>query len=233
MALVRIRRFLALTGAFGVLGLIAAGGAQAAGTRVSVRVEGVKHTLLRARTVTAPARGFVSRGHSPRRACPAHSAAGALNRATHGRWGGTYSNGLGIELTRILGERHTFTSGRYWGFWVNGRYAQSGICALKPHRGDKLLFAAVPTKATHVYPIAISAPRHATAHRPFTVKVSYDNARGRSKPLSGARINGHAVTNAHGLARITPSRAGKLTLKVSRHGYIRDEATVAVRRPRG
>ena len=87
----------------------------------------------------------------------------------------------------MLGETHVFSAkGYYWGIWVNNQFATAGICDLKLHRGEQLLFAPAPASGT-VHPTAIKAPATAKSGSPFTVKVSYYNAKGRSKPLSGAR----------------------------------------------
>ncbi len=225
----RIRRTLALGGALAALGLVLASAALAAGTTVTVRVEGLKRTLLPATVVHTPGSGSITKGGTPAGACPATSAAGALDVATHHRWNGTYSSGLGVEITQILGETHLFTSKDYWSLWVNDRYAPTGACGLRLHRSEQLLFAAVPVKGSP-YPIVLTAPARATAGKAFTVKVSYYDAKGKSKPLSGARVTGAAAqTNAAGVVKLTAKRSGRLKLSASDPGYIRPAtATVTV-----
>jgi Domain of unknown function (DUF4430) len=219
-------RTIALGGACIALAVTPAVALASGPTTVSVRVEGKTRTLLAATTVSVPAGGSITKGGTPAGTCPAPSAAGALDAATHHRWGGTYSSGLGIELTSILGETHSFTSSYYWSISVNDKYAQVGMCDLKLHKGDQLLFAAVPDKGTE-YPIVISAPRHATVGHAIELKVAYANAKGIDKPLVGASIDGH-VTNKQGVARVTAAKAGKLHLTAARAGYVRAEATVTV-----
>jgi hypothetical protein len=221
------RRNLALAGATAALSLLTAGSALAAGPAVSVRIEGLKQTLLTAKTVHAES-GSITKGNTPAGMCPGSSAAGALDRATHHRWDGTYSSGLGIEVTKLLGETHVYSpKGHYWGIWVDNRFASAGICGLTLHKGERLLFAPVPASGS-ISVTAIKAPHNATRGKSFTVKVSYYTTKGRSKPLAGAKIDGR-TTNGNGVARITPRHTGKLKLTASAKGYIRSEATVSVR----
>lgn len=220
----RVRSKLALAGA--CLLAAAAPSAAAAATTVSVRVEGLKRTLLPSTAVRVPTSGSITKGGAPAGSCPAASGAGALDAATHHRWGGTYSSGLGIELTSVFGESHPFTSKDYWGLYINGRYAPVGMCDLKLHKGEQVLFAAVSVKGS-TYPLALSAPRRATAGHAFTVTVRAYNARGVAKPLAGASVAG-VKTNARGIATITVRKAGKVTLTADRSGYVRAEATVRV-----
>ena len=222
----KIRRIPAVAGAVMALGLLTTASALAAGPAVSVRVEGLKRTLLATTTVHAGT-GSITKGKAPAGACPAASAAGALDAATHHRWDGTYSVGLGIAVMTILGETHTFSSPDYWSIWVDNVSATSGVCGLKLHKGERILFAPAPDKGT-VYPTGITAPSRATKGSAFTVKVVSYTAKGRAKPLSGATVDG-ATTNAQGKATITPTRTGRLRLTASRTGYIRSAAaTVTV-----
>jgi hypothetical protein len=91
------------------------------------------------------------------------------------------------------------------------------------HRGEQLLFAAVPQTGTE-YPTALRAPRHATAGHAFNVKVVWFNASGKRNALPHAHVTGSgisATTDAHGIARITPGHSGVLVLKADEKGYIR------------
>ncbi len=225
----QVRRTFALWGATVALVLVPSAVVRAAGTSVSVRVEGKTRTLLAA-TVVHTRAGSITKGGTPPGACPATSAAGALDVATHHRWNGSYGT-YGLSVTSILGETHPIAPPRYyWSIWVNNRYAPAGVCGLKLHRGEQLLFAAVSDKGSP-YPIVITGPRHATAGHPFALKASYDNAKGVAKPLSGVRITGASeVTSRRGTVMITAPRAGALKLTASRRGYIRAETTVRVAR---
>ena len=115
-----------------------------AGSGVTVRVEGVKRTLLPA-TVAHAESGSITKGGTPKGSCPGSSAAGYFDSATHHNWKGTYSSGLGVEITSVLGETHTFSAkGFYWGVWVNDKFASAGLCDLKLKPGDQLLLAPAP-----------------------------------------------------------------------------------------
>ena len=223
----KITRSLRLGGATAVLALAMAVPAVASSPAVSVRVEGLTRTLLPA-TVVHGEPGSITKAGTPAGTCPGSSGAGDFDAATHHKWAGSYSSGLGIEITAVLGETHKYSAnGYYWGIWVNGRFASAGLCDLKLHAGDQLLLAPVPAKGS-VFPIVLSAPGHASAGRGFTVKATYFGAKGGAKPLAGVAINGGGVTNKQGIATITAAKAGKLKLVASRKGYIRSEATVAV-----
>jgi hypothetical protein len=184
---------------------------------VTVRVEGLTHELLAPTTATTHT-GWITKAGTPQGKCPATSGAGALDVATHHRWGGAYSSSLGLAVTSILGETHTFSSKDYWSVWVDNRFASAGVCGLKLHRGEQLLFAAVPISGTE-YPIALTAPSRVAAGAAFKVHVVWVAPKG-TKPLAGARVNG-AVTDARGVATIQAGSAGKLLLRATKVGYIR------------
>lgn len=225
-----VRRILALGGATFALLLISAAAAVAAGTTVSVRVEGLNRTLLPTTIVHTHA-GTITKDGTPGSTCPATSAAGALNVATHGRWGGSYSMTEGLSVTQIFGETHTFLHSKYyWSFWVNNTYASSGVCGQKLHAGEQLLFAAISQKG-NPFPIVLSGPSQATAGQPFDLKVSYFNARSKATPLAGAHIRGaglNAVSNRQGIVSVTAQHTGRLKYTATKPGYIRS-APVSLR----
>ena len=200
----------------------------AGGTSVTVRVEGLKRTLL-APTVVHTKTGWITKAGTPRGQCPATSATGALDVATHHRWNGNYGS-VGLAITSILGETHTFTSPYYWSVWVDGKFAQSGACQLKLHRGEQVLFAAV-SDTFNGYPLVIVTPRTASTGKAFTVKVDYVGKTGKLVPLAGATVSvaGHSgKTDSHGTVPLTAHHAGLYTLKADKPGYIR-AAPVRVR----
>ena len=88
------------------------------------------------------AKGSITKGGTPRGKCPASSAAGALNAATHGRWTGKY-----FASCRAFSSRRS--SGRagqhkdYWSIFVNGKLSNKGICEIKLRAGQRLLFKIV------------------------------------------------------------------------------------------
>jgi hypothetical protein len=224
----KIRRLPAVAGATAVAALVVSASALAAGPGVSVRVEGLHRTLLPA-TVAHGESGSITKAGTPAGTCPGSSGAGDFDTATHHNWNGTYSTGIGVEITTILGETHKFSAnGFYWGLWVNNRFASVGLCDLKVHPGSKILLAPAPAKGS-TFPIILSAPSHATAGHAFKVKATYfPGSKGAAKPLSGVAIKGAGVTSKQGTVTVTPAKSGKLQLLASRKGYIRAEATVAV-----
>jgi hypothetical protein len=225
----KYRQLTTLGGVAAALVLAVTAPALAAGSSVTVRVEGLKHTLLPA-TVAHAESGFVTKAGTPAGTCPGSSGAGYFDSATRHRWNGTYSSGLGVEVTSILGETHKFSArGYYWGIWVNNRFASTGLCDLKLRPGDALLLAPAPGSGT-TYPIILTAPKRATAGTPFAVRASYfKHNKGAATPLAGVRVTGAgAVTDKHGAATVTATKAGKVTLVASLKGYIRAEATVKV-----
>ncbi len=221
----KLTRCLTVAGAPAALTLALAGPAFAAPS-VSVRVEGLTKTLLETKTVTAPSTGSITKGGTPAGTCPDDTAAGALDVATHHDWGGTYSSGLGIEVNSILGTAYSYSHGSYWAFYVNNRYASSGVCDTALAPGESLLFAAVPAKGKTPVPLVIRAPKTATAGRPFTVRaVDYPGKGSATKPVSGVSFAGTSTkTNAKGVATLTVSKAETLSLVGSRTGFIRSAA---------
>jgi hypothetical protein len=223
----KISRFTALGGIAAILALALIAPALGAKPGVTVRVEGVKRTLLPA-TVAHAESGSITKAGTPAGICPGSSGAGYFDSATHHRWNGSYSTGLGVEVTSVLGETHKFSAkGYYWGLWVNNKFASAGLCTLKLTPGDQLLVAPAPGSGT-AYPIILSAPAHAKAGAPFSVKASYIK-KGPATPLAGVKVTeGGTVTNKQGVATVTATRAGKVTLVATLKGYIRAEATVTV-----
>ncbi len=218
-----VKKLVAL-GAAAVAAVVAPSAALgAASTTVTVRVEGVSKTLL-APTVVKTHSGWITKDGTPTGTCPDASAAGALDVATHHKWGGSYDQQFGLEITSIFGETHTFASKKYfWEVFVNNTPASVGACAQKLHKGTKLLFAAVSQTGT-AYPVAIRAPRTATAGHRFNVKVVYFNAKGRAKPLAGAVVGlrGKSVkTKANGTVGITESSPGTIVIRASHPGDVR------------
>ena len=209
--------------------------AAAPASALTVRVEGKTKTLLKPTTVHLHS-GWITKDGVKKGLCSARSAVGALDTATHHRWSGKFYSSFSDYLVEgILGERYGTKATSFWGFFVNGVFSQSGVCAYKPHARDQILFAVVSTTDTQDYTLVIArAPRSATAGHAFTVKVDYINAMGKKIPLRGARVSGSdfapMTTGANGTATITPIKAGTLTLGAShaprhqgatRFGYVR------------
>jgi hypothetical protein len=209
------------------LGVVFAGvaGASSSGSpaTVMVRVEGLSKTLLVPTKVTTHT-GSITKDGTPAGTCPATSAAGALDVATHHNWTGYYDAKYeDLEVTGILGESHPFTSKDYWEVFAGHVAAQAGICDLTLHKGEQLLFAAVFDSGTE-YPLGLKLPSHATAGRSFTAKVVYYDAKGKAKPLAGATVTTgkhSGKTGSKGTVKLTGASAGKFTFTATDKGYIR------------
>jgi hypothetical protein len=225
-------RTLALLGVTATAALAGAAPAMA-GTPVSVRVEGKAKTLLGTKKITT-ATGWLTRYGAPKGACSAGSAAGALNTATRGHWGGTFDKDFGdYFITRILGEYESGTK-VYWDIFVNNVAAKTGACGIKLHRGDQVLFAAVPSTGPVVHPLGLQGPSQARVGGTATVKVVSYDGQGRAKPFRGAQVSGSGVSatsNALGLVHIHISHTGTLFVKASKRDYVRSAALRIVELP--
>jgi hypothetical protein len=206
----------------------------ASGPAVTVRVEGLKKTLLLPKVVHTHS-GWITRFGAPKGQCPARSAQGALDVATHHNWRGKWSTQFGpeYEITSIFGETHSFSSKYYWEIFANNVAATTGACQIKLHRGEHLLFAAVPITG-YEYPLAVRVLTKPVAGHPFQVRVVYYDAKGRTKPLAGAKVTlggisaepvpdsqSSATTNSQGLATLTEKHSGLVEISASKRGYIR------------
>jgi Domain of unknown function (DUF4430) len=106
---------------------------------VTVSVQGKTKTLLPVTTVHTKL-GSITRGGVAAGKCPATSAQGALNVATHGNWKGTwYASYHEYFITGILGDNET-SKKYYWSLVVNGKASSKGACDVKLKNGDKVLF---------------------------------------------------------------------------------------------
>ncbi len=133
------KTLIALLGAI-IMAVAASGVAFAAssGPAVSWQVKSLTKTLLKP-TSEHGEKGWITKGGTPKGKCPGASAAGALDAATHGKWTGKYYSSLSdIEVTSILGVKPP--SSDFWELFVNGKPASTGVCEVKLHAGQKLLF---------------------------------------------------------------------------------------------
>jgi uncharacterized low-complexity protein len=129
----------ALAGAI-VMALASSAGALAAGSgpSVTVQVKTLTKTLLKPTAVHGE-KGSITKGGTPRGKSPGASAAGALDAATHGRWTGKYFASVGgIFITSILGVKPHGSD--FWEVVVNGKPSNKGVCEVKLHTGERLLF---------------------------------------------------------------------------------------------
>jgi hypothetical protein len=198
--------------------------------KVTVRIEGKAQTLLAATTVQTRS-GSITKGGAPTGACPASSAQGALNVATKGNWSGSWSTTYKeYFVTKILGDKESGTKD-YWEIFVDNVAASAGACDIQLHSGEQLLFAVVPVTGPTIYPLGVEIPSVIVVGRPFDVRVVYYNARGKARPLAGAKVavGSHSgPTNSRGEISLTGSHTGTFTLQASAKGYIRDEVQIHV-----
>jgi Domain of unknown function (DUF4430) len=204
---------------------------------VTVRVEGAQRTLLAPRTVTLRA-GAV--GKKAGETCSALSALGALDRATRGRWDGSWSASYSeYFVSSILGSSYGAEAHYYWAFWIDDKPAPVGACDYDPAKGTSLLFfPQYDGKSKSVVApavLGISAPASVATGRRFTLLVtSYANANGKARPAAGVHVEiGKAsrTTNAAGKVSLALSRPGRVELRASARDSVRDETALCVHAP--
>jgi hypothetical protein len=225
-----------------VLMLIAASTATASGpATVTVRIEGLNETKLAATHVTTTTAPVVKDG-KPADACPGTSAAGALELATGGNWGGTWYGGkveegkfkgLGYSVETILGETWTFSSGSFWNFWVDNKAQEEGVCEHELQPGEQVLLYPCHFEEGHECPnpLALEVPSTAGVGEPVPVTVKRYAANGTATPAAGATVTGAAapaVTDSEGHATVTLSQVGSATLNAAASNAVRAEAAVCV-----
>lgn len=199
------------------------------GPRVSLRVEGLHRTLQRDETVLTRTGTFTRAGHRTSNS----TALGLLNTATAGHWRGQWSTKYREwSVTSILNESHPFSSKYYWALYVNGTQASVGASEFKLKAGQRVVFAAIPDADYDEQLLNITTKGRETVGRTITVGASAYNARGRAVGLKGATLSyaGRSVKLKGSTTRVKLTRAGKLTLKLSKSGFVRDEDTITVRK---
>ena len=225
-------------------GLVLAATAHAAApATVMVWVEGASHTLLAPTTVTTTNTPVVKDGNNAH-SCPGATAAGALELATSGNWGGEWFESLhGYSVETILGERLAFEFGApenfFWVYWLDNKPSSVGICEGELSSGESVLYfpECFSEEEPNPCPLApnplgIEAPAVAEAGKPFTVTVtSYASASGAPSPAAGATVAGggaRATTDAAGHATLTLAGTGSQQLQVTAPDSVRSETTVCV-----
>jgi hypothetical protein len=230
--------------ALSLLVTLALAGAPAAlaGVPVTVRVEGLNQTLLPPTQVTTDAATSVVKDGNKEHSCSGLTAAGALEFATAGNWGGEWFEGFhGYSVETILGETHAFepaaAANYFWSFWLDNKAASTGICEGELQAGQSVLFfpecfsetGACPAPPN---PLGVSAPAVAQRGAPIAATVtSYDNAGGAASPAVGAVVSGggaSATTDSAGHATLAIPQTGNIQLQVTAPGSVRTETTVCV-----
>lgn len=114
--------------------------AATSGPSVTVQVKNGTKTLTN--SVVHGEKGWITKDKTPKGKCSGSSALGALDAATHGKWVGKYYASVGgIFVTSIDGVKPK--SPDYWNLYVNGKSSNLGVCAVKLHAGEKVLFKVV------------------------------------------------------------------------------------------
>jgi Domain of unknown function (DUF4430) len=132
------RTLVAVVGAI-VMAVAASGSALAASTGPSVTVQVKNGTKTLIQRVVHGEKGWITKDGTPKGKCSGSSALGALDAAAHGRWLGKYYSSYGdLIVTSIDGVKPKGSD--YWAFYVNGKFSSVGVCAVKLHAGEKLLF---------------------------------------------------------------------------------------------
>jgi hypothetical protein len=130
----RLALFAALVAAVSVSSAALAAGT---GSAVSLQIKTQSKNLFGPKKVHGE-RGWIRKGGMPAGVCSGTSGAGALDAATHGRWTATYYPSLhDVFITSIFGVKAKKPT--FWGVFVNGKPASSGVCGVHLRRGEKLL----------------------------------------------------------------------------------------------
>lgn len=199
--------------------------APAAPVSVNLRLEGKTATYFEA-PVTADTRTVD--GHDGTGAHPCDNGAAvptagaALATASDsgafswvGQWFASQSDFL---IATIGGETPDFSVDQtFWGFYVNGTAAQTGVCHTALTAGDDVLLA-VATGSETV--LKLAGP--ATAERGQPVQVTVTNA-STGAPVPGASVGG-STTDATGHASVTFDQTGDQALKATGPNAIRSNA---------
>jgi len=206
---------------------------------VTVRVEGLTSTLTPPTTVTLNA-GSVTKDGNAADSCSGLSALGALQDATKGSWGGSWSKSYREYLiTAIDGVSYPLSASYYWAFWIDNKPAQTGACGYDPTPGTTLLFFPdYDGKSKSVVApsvLGLSAPAQALVGKPFSVLVtSYANSNGKSSPAAGASVSAggaQATTSSAGKATLQVATPGLVEIRASAPHTVRDETTICVHKP--
>jgi hypothetical protein len=206
---------------------------------VTVRVEGLNETKLPPTQVTTTSASVVKDGNSED-SCPGTSAAGALELATGGNWGGPWSSKFKqYEIFSIEGEEHVFeessSANYFWSFWLNEKEAEIGACGAELQPGDRVLFfpscfgSTCPSGSQT--PLGIELPATATVGEAVPVTVKQYSSSGAAAPATGASLTGGAkveTTDSGGHATLSFPGAGDVTVRASAPGAVRTETVICV-----
>jgi hypothetical protein len=121
-------------------------------------------------------------------------------------------------LQTVQGETPDFNADQtFWGFYMNGTAASSGMCEARAQQGDRVLFAVVKGSETI---LSLAGPPSADVGQPVTFTVT-DAANG--SPVGGADVGGQ-VSDAGGHATLTFDSPGTRSFKATRANAVRSNA---------
>jgi hypothetical protein len=121
---------------------------------------------------------------------------------------------FGLGLCGVGGSVGSEANGLSWYLKLNHKDPEMGGDSVKLRAGDEVLWALVP----YPYPeeLALKAPRHARAGKPFAVRVFAYADGGTRAPAAGVKVTGASgPTGADGRATVTLARPERL---IARHG---------------
>jgi hypothetical protein len=203
--------------------LLALPGAAAGQATVNLRAEGATSTVVPRTAVTTTTAPVIKDGSN---SCTGTSAAGALERATAGDWGGTwFGAGLGYGVDRILAETPN-PSTSYWTFWLNYRYSDTGVCGAELQAGDDVLLYVdcfsgctprTPLRLSRVPAVAAPGSTADVLVETFTV-VGFPSTT-TAVPSAGATVTVGSqayTTDANGIARVTFSGSGPVSVRATK-----------------
>lgn len=121
---------------------------------------------------------------------------------------------FGLGLCGVGGFLGSEATGLSWYLKLNHRDPEMGGDSVELHAGDEVLWALVP----YPYPdeLALKAPRHARAGKPFAVRVFAYADDGTRTPAAGVKVRGASgPTGADGRTTVTLDKPKRL---IARHG---------------
>jgi hypothetical protein len=200
--------------------------AQAAPTKVKVRVEGATKTLFEG-AVTTDAHPVDAGDGSGAHTCdgtngganptPGPTATGALDDATklgNLTWAGSYSPSFSDFVVNKIGPDASSAT-QFWGVAVQWKSLEVGGCQYKLSPGEEVLWAYDLFAKKHI--LRLSGPSRIRAGRPFTVKVVDGQT---NRPVAGASVGGRK-TGANGIAKLRYRHIGTKRLKASEPTSVR------------
>jgi hypothetical protein len=200
--------------------------AQAAPTKVKVRVEGATKTIFEG-TVKTDVHQVNGGDGSGSHVCDGTNggasttagptATGALDDAArlgNFAWAGKFDSSFSDFIVNKVGP-DAATSTQFWGVAVDGKSLQVGGCQFKVAAGQEVLWAYDLFSQKNV--LLLSGPSKARAKKTFKVHV-IDGADG--KPVAGVSVGGKK-TNAAGVAKLRYRTIGTKRLKARKAGSLR------------